>query len=141
MSLPELTFELTRLPQGLRFLLAGGFAAAVNWLVRFPLSLAMPYGLAVLVAGAIGMTIGFVIYRHYVFPGSGRAPTRQVRDFIAVNLCALVAVTAVAILLKDGLFPWLGFALAPDAVAHAIGIAAGALANFVGHRQVTFSAA
>jgi len=132
--------RLAQLPQGIRFLLAGGFAAAVNWLVRFPLSWAMPYALAVVAAGAIGMTVGFVIYRHYVFPGSGRAPARQMRDFIAVNLGAMVVVAVVAVALKAGVFPLIGFAMAPEAVAHAVGIAAGAVANFVGHRSVTFSA-
>ena len=133
--------RLAQLPQGVRFLLAGGFAAAVNWLVRFPLSWAMPYVAAVVIAGAIGMTVGFVIYRHYVFPGSGRAPARQLRDFVAVNLGAMAVVAGVAVALKDGVFPLIGFAVAPEAVAHAIGIAAGAVANFVGHRNVTFSAA
>ena len=100
----------------------------------------MPYELAVVAAGAIGMAVGFVIYRHYVFPGSGRAPVRQMRDFIAVNLCAMAVVAAVAVALKDGVFPLIGFAVAPEAVAHAIGIAAGAVANFIGHHNVTFSA-
>ena len=31
------------LPQSVRFLFAGGFAAGVNWLVRFPLSLILPF--------------------------------------------------------------------------------------------------
>ncbi len=52
---------LTQLPQGARFLIAGGFAAAVNWAVRFPLSLLMPYAAAVIAAGALGMGVGFVI--------------------------------------------------------------------------------
>lgn len=141
MTLPAAAATLTQLPQGLRFLLAGGFAAAVNWAVRFPLSLILPYVLAVLAATAIGMAVGFAVYRHFVFPTSGRAPSRQLRDFIAVNVCAMAVVAAVAVLFKDGLFPLIGLALAPEAVAHAIGIAAGALVNFIGHRHVTFGAA
>ena len=132
--------RLAQLPQGARFLLAGGFAAAVNWLVRFPLSWAMPYAAAVVLACAIGMMVGFVAYRHYVFPGCDRAPTRQMRDFIAVNLGAIAVVAGVALALRDGLFPLLGFAIAPEAVAHMIGIAAGAAANFIGHRSLTFGA-
>ncbi len=140
MTLPAAVAGFTQLPQGLRFLIAGGFAAAVNWAVRFPLSLVMPYVVAVLVAGAIGMAVGFVIYRRYVFPGSRRTAAQQLRGFIAVNLGATAVVAAVAVILKDGLFPLIGFGLAPEAVAHAGGIAAGAIANFVGHRNVTFGA-
>ena len=39
--------RLGDLPQPVRFLLAGGLAALVNWLARFPLSWFLPYGLAV----------------------------------------------------------------------------------------------
>ena len=138
---PSPTVALTQLPQGLRFLIAGGFAAAVNWAVRFPLSLLLPYAAAVIVAGAIGMAVGFVTYRHYVYPGSRRTTAQQLRGFIAVNCGAMAVVAAVAVILKDGLFPLVGFGFAPEAVAHAVGIAAGALANFVGHRNVTFPAA
>ena len=38
------------LPQIVRFLLLGGLAAAINWLVRFPMSLALPFPAAVFLA-------------------------------------------------------------------------------------------
>ncbi len=130
---------LSELPQGWRFLLAGGFAAGVNWLVRFPLSVVLPYGAAVILAGAIGMTVGFVIYRYYVFPGSSRTAAQQVGGFVAVNLVGMAVVAAVAVILKDGLFPLIGLRFASEAIAHAVGIGAGAVANFVGHRNMTFA--
>ena len=58
--------------QVFRFLLLGGLAAAINWAVRFPLSLVLPIGPAVAVAYLIGMSVGFWLYRTYVFPGSSR---------------------------------------------------------------------
>jgi hypothetical protein len=45
-----------------RFLIAGGAAALVNWLARFPLELVMPFAAALLGATAIGMTCGFLLY-------------------------------------------------------------------------------
>jgi energy-coupling factor transport system substrate-specific component len=124
-----------------RFLLAGGFAAFVNWAVRFPLSLVMPFWAAVAVAMGIGMCVGFVIYRRYVFPGSSRRLWKQVRDFIAVNGVGIVVTLAVAVGLKQLLLPHALFEeVVLEALCHAAGIAAGAVANYFGHRDVTFRA-
>ena len=127
----------TAFPQSVRFLLAGGFAAFVNWVVRFPLSILLPFEAAVVAATAIGMMIGFIGYRFYVFPGSARSLLRQLRDFIVVNLVTLVAVAAAASVLRDLLLPFAGPPLA-EAVAHAIAIALGAGLNYVAHSLVTF---
>jgi putative flippase GtrA len=132
------TQQIHKMPQGVRFLIAGGFAALVNWLVRFPLSIVLPFPAAVAVATAIGMTVGFVSYRHFVFPGSARVLGEQLRDFILVNLVSMAIVTAVAVLLADVVFPLAGVSWHTEAIAHAIGIAAGAVSNFYGHRLVSF---
>ncbi|MBU8541463.1 GtrA family protein [Falsiroseomonas tokyonensis] len=129
---------LRGLPQPVRFLLAGGGAAAVNWLVRFPLSAVMPFLAAVLVAAVIGMLVGFVLYRGFVFPASARPVLLQARDFFLVNLLtsglvALLALLFVALAVRFGM----GTVLA-EAVAHAGAIAAGALLNYLGHSLVTF---
>ena len=81
-----------------RFLVAGGIAALVNWLVRFPVELVLPYFAALLVATCIGMTCGFLLYRAWVFPGSTRPLSRQVRDFILVNLTGQATMLGVAAL-------------------------------------------
>ena len=122
----------------LRFLVGGGVAALVNWLVRFPLNLLVPYGAAVVLAMAIGMTCGFLLYRAWVFAGSERSVGLQVRDFVLVNLggmavTLLVAVAARWLLLAFDMVPSLAAAL-----AHALGIALGAVANYLGHRHITF---
>lgn len=127
-----------RLPQGVRFLLAGGFAAAVNWLVRFPLALVMPFLPAVIAATAIGMVVGFITYRRFVFPGSTRPLFGQIRDFVGVNLLGMAVTVAVAALVRHGLIAWTGPLPIVDAFAHAFGIAVGAVANFLGHKRVTF---
>jgi putative flippase GtrA len=129
-----------RLPlsQPLRFIIAGGFAAAVNWLVRFPLAAMMPFVPAVAVATGIGMIVGFLTYRQFVFPGSQRPLFGQIRDFIGVNLLGMAVTVAVAAASRHALVAVIGPLSAVDALAHATGIAAGAVANFLGHKRVTF---
>lgn len=123
--------------QPVRFLLAGGLAAGVNWVVRFPLSLVLPFAAAVFIAALIGMVIGFTAYRAFVFPGSTRPAIRQVPDFLAVNVAGTAVTTLTAVIFEPALASVLATAPA-QALAHAGGIAAGALANFHGHRRITF---
>jgi putative flippase GtrA len=124
--------------QVVRFLLLGGLAAAINWLVRFPLSLFLPFSAAVLVAYAIGMTAGFTLYRAYVFPGSDRALGPQVAIFLAVNAAGALVVWSVAVGLVDWVFPDIGYTFMPEGTGHGIAIGVGAAANFLGHKFLTF---
>lgn len=121
-----------------RFLFAGGAAALLNWLVRFPLSMFMPYAAAVSVAMVIGMVAGFVLYRNLVFKPSSRPLWLQIRDFIGVNLVAAVATVLIAVLLLNG--PWWPSAWQPYApgISHLAGIGFGAVINFFGHKLFTF---
>lgn len=127
-----------KLPQVVRFLLLGGLAAAINWLVRFPLALVLPFNIAVVVAYVIGMSAGFTLYRTYVFPGSARPILQQTLIFVAVNLVGAVVVLGLAILflnLQAGL-DWPLFIR--EGLAHGFAIAIGAVINFIGHKTLTF---
>jgi energy-coupling factor transport system substrate-specific component len=125
-------------PEG-RFLVAGGLAALLNWLARFPIELFLPYFPALLVATAIGMTCGFLLYRAWVFPGSTRPLAGQIGDFIVVNLAGQVAMLAVAALARELLLLAQVATIVAGAAAHALGIAVGAVVNYLGHRDVTFA--
>lgn len=129
---------MQRLPQVVRFLLLGGLAAAINWLVRFPLSLVLPFPAAVLVAYMIGMSAGFTLYRAYVFPRSPLPVATQVMLFLAVNAAGAVVVMGVSLALLDHVLPMLGWSFYPEAIAHGLGIGIGAVANFLGHKHLTF---
>ena len=123
----------------IRFLFAGGLAAGINWLARFPLSTCMPFGFAVAGATVIGMVFGFFAYKYFVFGPSPRSLWRQVRDFIGVNLVGAAVTILVAVALRD-LPPWPEVWMPLiDAAAHAGGIAAAAVVNYLGHRHVTFA--
>lgn len=124
--------------QVVRFLLLGGTAAAINWLVRFPLSMVMPFPAAVFFAYLIGMMAGFTLYRAYVFPGSKLSVGVQVGLFLAVNAVGAVIVMAVSLALLDIVFPAMGEIPFAEAVAHGTGIGVGAVTNFFGHKYLTF---
>jgi len=123
----------------IRFLLAGGSAALVNWVARFPLSLLLPYPVAVAAALAIGMVYGFVIYRQWAFGSAGtRSIFLEIRDFIAVNAAGgavtIVVATAVNWALARLHLP----SVAAEGAAHALGIGLGAVVNYIGHKHITF---
>lgn len=124
---------------GGRFLVAGGLAAAVNWLVRFPLSLWMPFESAVALAYAIGMSVGFTLYRTWVFPGSPLSVWVQLGRFLGVNAAGALVVLATSVALAAllsgvGSPRWIA-----EGLGHGFGIAVGALVSFVGHRALTFA--
>lgn len=136
---PQARRRLLQMPQPVRFILVGGAAALINWLVRFPLSYIMPFAAAVAAANVIGMVFGFVSYRLFVFPDSRRLVTHQLRDFIVVNLVSMVVVVLVSVLFADFLLPLLGWRWQVEAISHAVGIGAGAVSNYFGHRQFSFA--
>jgi len=127
------------LPQAGRFILAGGLAALINWLVRFPLSYLMPFAGAVAAANVVGMVFGFVAYRLFVFPGSNRRLVHQLRGFIVVNLLSTLVVVSVSVILSSYILPLIGWRWQIEAISHAAGIAAGAVSNYFGHRQFSFA--
>lgn len=121
------------------FLICGGFAAAINWLARIALSPFLGFEMAVIVAYAIGMVAGFLLYRRFVWPNSGVSARHQVMPFIVVNVASGVVVFALAVLLAT-IGGWL-FGRTPivEALAHGAAIAAGAAANYLGHGKFTFA--
>lgn len=123
-----------------RFLIAGGIASFANWLVRFPLSLMLPFGVAVAVAYVAGMIVGYQLYRFWVFPGSDVSARAQLARFICVNLIGFfvtifTAALAIEILNLIGVLP----SLITQGSVHALAIATGAVVNFFGHKFVSFA--
>ena len=128
-------------PQSVRFLLLGGLAAAINWLVRFPLSAVLPFDLAVVAAYAIGMSAGFVLYRRHVFPGSSRPVVEQGLIFLVVNLIGAVVVLGLTWLFL-ALLSGLDWPLVVrQGLAHGLAIGLGAVVNYFGHKTITFAKA
>ncbi len=121
-----------------RFLIGGTAAALLNWILRFPFNWIMPFWLAVATAGVVGIVFGFFLYRAWVFPRSRRPFLSQIRDFLIVNLISLGIVILASILLRK-LQVDLGVQHdVAAAVGHAAGLATGAVANYIGHSEITF---
>lgn len=126
-------------PDAVKFLIAGGLATAINWLVRFPLSAVLPFTAAVAVAYMIGMVAGFLLYSRWVFPRTTTPLASQIGRFIAVNIAGGIAVVVLAPFLAQA-FEGGGLELGPaEAIGHALAIAIGAVINYFGHKLVTFA--
>lgn len=127
----------------LRFLVAGGLAAGVNWLTCRALSLALPFPLAVALAQIVGWAAGFLLYRKHVFVGSTLPLRTQLARFLAVNALTGLETWVLAVALAEWGLPALGMpeSGAAEAIAHAVAIAAGAATSFVGHKFVSFGRA
>lgn len=121
-----------------RFLMAGGFAALVNWAARFPLNEVMPFGWAVIVAYAIGMVVGFFLYRFFVFQAHEGHAGHQLWKFVVVNLIGAAEVWLLAMVFVHWLAPAIGWTLWVEPIAHAAAIGIGAATSYVGHRLLTF---
>jgi putative flippase GtrA len=126
------------LPVPLRFLLAGGVAATLNFGSRIVLSLLLPYPVAVTLAYFFGMATAFVLNRRFVFTGSTNPLHHQALWFVTVNLVALVQTVVVSVLLADFILPRAGLTWHADEIAHAVGIVTPILTSYLGHRRFTF---
>jgi putative flippase GtrA len=121
-----------------RFLLAGGFAAIVNWTSRFAFNLVMSYAAAIVAAYALGMAVAFVLNKRYVFPYSRRPVAGEMLFFVLFNLAAFPVVWAIAYLLGERILPGLLPRQLAFALGHACAVAVPALINFVLHKLITF---
>ena len=122
----------------LRFLLSGGFAAAVNWTSRILFSLWLNYSLAIVLAFITGLVTAFLLFREYVFdPGIGSV-AKSFSIFAIINLIALLMTWGVSITLAFHVLPAIGWTFFPLEAAHGVGIAAPVIVSYFGHKHITF---
>jgi putative flippase GtrA len=124
-----------------RFLVAGGVAALVNWLSRFAFNLVMSYAAAIVAAFALGMTVGFVLNKRFVFPYSRRPVAAEMSFFVLFNLAAFPLVWVIAYLLGEQFLPGLLPRQLALALGHGCAVVVPALVNFVLHKFITFRGA
>ncbi len=127
-------------PVFVRFLVAGGIAAAVNIAARILFNRYMSYEWAVVVAYFCGMATAFLINRQFVFTharadGAGGQSLR----FALVNLLALAQVWIVGVGLARWVFPYVCMAWHPDTVAHVIAVASPTVTSYLGHKHFSFA--
>ncbi len=124
--------------QALRFLFAGGLAALINWLARFPIGMLVSFEAAVALAQIVGWGCGFVLYRAFVFSSNDTPLMTQIGRFLAVNMASGVLTLAIASLAMHGLVHLIDPSFA-QALAHGGAIGLGAVMNFFGHARITFA--
>lgn len=120
-----------------KFVLAGGTAAAANFLSRFAFEPFMPFAAAVAAAYGVGVVTAFTLNRIFVFPASGKKLHHEISWFFLFNLLAFPVVIGVSAGLSWVFGHGVERPLA-QAAAHAIGIALPAVVNFAAHKFITF---
>lgn len=124
--------------QFIRFLVAGGLAAAANYGSRFVFSVWVSYGVAIVLAYLVGMFVAFVLMRSHVFSAREGSLGPQVLKFAGVNLLAVLQTLAISLLLARWVFPRMGIEQHSEAIAHLVGVLVPVITSYFGHRLVTF---
>ena len=126
--------------QFVRFLLAGGVAAAANYGSRFLFSEWFSYSVAIVLAYLVGMVVAFLLMRRFVFDATGGQLGPQVVKFIVVNMFAVLQTLLISLLLAHWALPTLGVTEHVEALAHLVGVLVPAVTSYLGHRLATFKA-
>jgi putative flippase GtrA len=126
-----------------RFLLAGGLAALLNFGSRFFYNLFVNFSTAVVLAFFTGLTAGYLLNKRYVFTTSGNSVTQEITWFVLVNLFALAQTWGLSVYLAHVLPGYLEFAGArsnelAEAIAHGAGVLLPVFTSYIGHKYLTF---
>lgn len=126
-----------------RFLLAGGFAALVNFGSRFFYSLFVDFSAAVVLAFLTGLSTGYILNKLYVFTASRNSVAREMSWFFLINMLALVQTWGLSVYLAQVLPDYVPMEGPPgreisDAIAHAAGILLPVFTSYLGHKYLTF---
>ena len=126
-----------------RFLLAGGMAAACNFGSRFFYSIFVDFSAAVVLAFLTGLTVGYLLNKFLVFTTSGNTVAHEVTWFVAINLLALAQTWGLSVYLAELLPQYVFFQGASgvqwsQGVAHGAGVILPVFTSYVGHRYLTF---
>ncbi len=130
--------ETVVVPQFVRFLAAGGIAAAANFGSRFAFSQWVPYESAIVGAYLVGMAVAFLLMRNTVFPTSDKPLWQQVAKFSVVNVLSVLQTLLVSVAMARWGLPELGVTDNAEAIAHAMGVVVPAGTSYFLHKFLTF---
>lgn len=120
------------------FVVASGFAAMANFGSRILFSHVTTYAIAIVLAYLVGMATAFSLNRAYVFKDADKPLGHQIFWFVAVNMLALLQTLLISLAFTHYVFPFFDMRFHPEAIAHALGIAAPAIVSYFGHKHLTF---
>jgi putative flippase GtrA len=121
-----------------RFVLAGGTAAVVNFGSRILFNQWMSFSAAVILAYIVGMITAFVLTRTLVFGRGQQSTARSAALFVLVNLIAAAQTWAISIVMADYALPAMGVTHYIHEIAHAFGVIVPVLTSYVGHKRWSF---
>ena len=126
-----------------RFLLAGGFAALINFGSRFFYNMFVDFSMAVILAFMTGLTTGYLLNKIYVFTSSGNTVVQEMSWFVFINMLALLQTWGLSVYLAHLLPEYIpvsgsrGHQLS-DALAHGAGVLLPVFTSYIGHKYLTF---
>lgn len=127
----------------IRFLLAGGFAALINFGSRFVYNLFVDFSAAVVLAFFTGLTTGYLLNKLYVFTASRNTVFQEVGWFVLINLLALAQTWGLSVYLVQLLPDYVATDTQArrelvEAVAHGAGVLLPVFTSYIGHKYLTF---
>jgi putative flippase GtrA len=127
----------------IRFLLAGGLAALINFGSRFFYNIFVDFSTAVVLAFITGLTTGYLLNKMYVFTSSGNTVVQEVGWFVLINLLALAQTWGLSVYLVQVLPDYVSTASSAreglvEAVAHGAGVLLPVFTSYIGHKYLTF---
>jgi putative flippase GtrA len=132
------TVQRTRVSEFVRYLVAGGVAAGMNFGTRFIFSNWLPFEWAVACAYVVGMITAFLLMRGFAFRAGTHGWVRQAATFTAVNFAAVAQTLVVSSLFLRVVLPGAGIDRGAEAIAHAVGVLVPVVTSYFGHKLFTF---
>lgn len=121
-----------------KFIVAGGIAAALNFGSRIILSQWLSYTTSIVLAYLIGMATAFILNRLFVFRTTTTALQKQIGWFVLVNVAAVLQTLAISVILARWVLPGIGVEWHNETLAHAVGVAVPVITSYIGHKYLTF---
>ncbi len=124
--------------QFVRFLAAGGFAAAVNFGSRILYNRWLSFSTAVVLAYLTGMATAFVLAKLFVFTESTTSLRRSALYFALVNVAAIAQTWLISMALAYHVLPAVRVTMHSAEIAHAFGVATPVFTSYLGHKHLSF---
>jgi putative flippase GtrA len=127
----------------IRFLLAGGFAALLNFGSRFFYNVFVDFSTAVVLAFMTGLITAYFLNKLYVFTSSGNTVAQEMGWFVFINLLALAQTWGLSVYLEQLLPEYIPVAgprggELSKAIAHGAGVLLPVFTSYIGHKYLTF---
>lgn len=120
--------------------MAGGFAAACNFLSRMVFNKWFSFSTSIVLAYVIGMITAFILNKTVVFKESTQDLHTSILFFSIINLFAIFQTWIVSMSLNFYVFPFLDIKSNSEMFAHAIGVIFPVFTSYLGHKHLSFKA-